>query len=62
MMMSLEEIDMEQFVKYGEIYFTNRANANEVIAVLETNGFSVCRLGQNPEDTSFIVMKELVKD
>lgn len=52
---------MEQYVKYGEMYFTNRSNADEVIAVLEENGFSVCRLGQNPEDASFIVMKELVK-
>ena len=60
-MIDLEDLDMEQYVKYGEVYFTNRANANEVIAVLEENGFSVCRLGQNVEDTSFMIMKELVK-
>ena len=50
---------MEQYIKYGEMYFTSRSNANEVIAVLEANGFSVCRLGQNVEDTSFMVMKQI---
>ena len=58
-MTNLEELDMEQYIKYGEMYFTSRSNANEVIAILEANGFSVCRLGQNVEATSLMVMKQI---
>lgn len=49
---------MEQYIKYGELYCNSREHANEIINALETAGYAVCRLGQNPEDTSFIIMKD----
>lgn len=53
---------MEGFVKLGEAYFTSRENANTVIQVLEDAGIAVCRLGQNPDDTSFMLMSQVTKE
>lgn len=61
-MMIMEEIDMEGFVKLGEAYFTSRENANTVIQILEDAGIAVCRLGQNPDDTSFMLMAQVTKE